>query len=85
MSHLSCVNQLLLNDLLGGRGWWLVKGALVRGPFFFARLLAVLTARFPLNFPAIEKKLENPINLDNLWLLLLRINYSWNIILRGIT
>ncbi|HVT85872.1 MAG TPA: DUF4290 domain-containing protein [Chitinophagaceae bacterium] len=25
-----------LNDLLGGRGWWLVKGALVRGPFLFA-------------------------------------------------
>lgn len=24
-----------LNDLLGGRGWWLVKGALVRGPFLF--------------------------------------------------
>ena len=26
----------ILNDLLGGRGWWLVKGALVRGPFLFA-------------------------------------------------
>jgi len=25
----------LLNDLLGGRGWWLVKGARVRGPLFF--------------------------------------------------
>lgn len=25
----------LLNDLLGGRGWWLVKGALVRGPFLY--------------------------------------------------
>ena len=25
----------ILNDLLGGRGWWLVKGALVRGPFLF--------------------------------------------------
>ena len=24
-----------LNGLLGGRGWWLVKGALVRGPFLF--------------------------------------------------
>lgn len=23
----------IINDLLGGRGWWLVKGALVRGPF----------------------------------------------------
>ena len=27
--------KLLINDLLGGRGWWLVKGALVRGPFLF--------------------------------------------------
>jgi hypothetical protein len=26
-----------INDLLGGRGWWLVKGALVRGPFLFYR------------------------------------------------
>jgi hypothetical protein len=25
--------KLIINDLLGGRGWWLVKGALVRGPF----------------------------------------------------
>ncbi len=25
--------QSIINDLLGGRGWWLVKGALVRGPF----------------------------------------------------
>ena len=28
-------SKLILNDLLGGRGWWLVKGALVRGPFLF--------------------------------------------------
>jgi hypothetical protein len=27
--------QIIINDLLGGRGWWLVKGALVRGPFLF--------------------------------------------------
>jgi hypothetical protein len=27
--------KLTINDLLGGRGWWLVKGALVRGPFLF--------------------------------------------------
>ncbi|MCW3119493.1 MAG: type sorting protein [Chitinophagaceae bacterium] len=26
-----------LNDLLGGRGWWLVKGALVRGPLFLLK------------------------------------------------
>ena len=34
-----------LNDLLGGRGWWLVKGALVRGPFLYAQTL--LTGCFP--------------------------------------
>ena len=26
-------HNYLLNDLLGGRGWWLVKGGLVRAPF----------------------------------------------------
>jgi hypothetical protein len=31
-----------INDLLGGRGWWLVKGALVRGPFLFAHTSAQL-------------------------------------------
>ncbi len=33
MWAVSAANQLSLNDLLGGRGWWLVKGAQVRGPF----------------------------------------------------
>jgi len=28
--------KITINDLLGGRGWWLVKGALVRGPFLFS-------------------------------------------------
>ena len=31
----SFVGEFFKNDLLGGRGWWLVKGALVRGPLFF--------------------------------------------------
>jgi hypothetical protein len=32
--------RLFINDLLGGRGWWLVKGALVRGPFLFFTALS---------------------------------------------
>jgi hypothetical protein len=31
--------ETILNDLLGGRGWWLVKGALVRGPFLFSHTI----------------------------------------------
>jgi len=30
----------LLNDLLGGRGWWLVKGALGSGAPNFKKLFA---------------------------------------------
>jgi hypothetical protein len=34
------LSVLLIKDLLGGRGWWLVKGALVRGPFLIYRGLS---------------------------------------------
>jgi len=27
--------KFTINDLLGGRGWWLVKGVLVRDPFLY--------------------------------------------------
>ena len=30
--------NLTINDLLGGRGWWLVKGVSLRDPFLFALL-----------------------------------------------
>ena len=35
--------KLTINDLLGGRGWWLVKGALVRGPFLLRFVSSPLT------------------------------------------
>ena len=45
--------QLIINDLLGGRGWWLVKGALVRGPFLFLEYLITLNyMKRPEFFPA---------------------------------
>ena len=36
--------KITINDLLGGRGWWLVKGALVRGPFLFAHKFGIKQA-----------------------------------------
>ena len=44
-----------LNDLLGGRGWWLVKGALVRGPF----LLPMIIEHCALNIEHLQKKMFN--------------------------
>src|SRR5258705_13446141 len=67
-SHLSCVNQLLLNDLLGGRGWWLVKGALVRGPFSFISLYANLKIK--------------TIKLLNFSSYICLNSFSWNITLQ---
>ena len=39
--------RLSINDLLGGRGWWLVKGALVRGPFLYVRHLNLASLATP--------------------------------------
>ena len=36
------IRNLILNDLLGGRGWWLVKGALVRGPFLISPITQII-------------------------------------------
>jgi hypothetical protein len=48
-SHCNVSINFSLNDLLGGRGWWLVKGAQVRGPF----LLPGHKGTFSKNIPAI--------------------------------
>jgi len=48
------INQLkILNDLLGGRGWWLVKGDQVRVPFLFYLVIhqiATLKEHYPLEW-----------------------------------
>lgn len=56
----------LLNDLLGGRGWWLVKGALVRGPFLFITDYTDSNHGLPGLFPRLHGLFEGSIDASRI-------------------